>query len=59
MVKSIMECAALNGFEEMVLDTITPLQAAISLYRKMGFETCAPYYHNPMPDVVYMSKKLR
>lgn len=56
MVKSIMECAALNGFEEMVLDTITPLQAAISLYRKMGFETCAPYYHNPMPDVVYMSK---
>lgn len=47
-----------DGFEEMVLDTITPLQSAIHLYKKFGFEGCEPYYDNPMNDVVYMRKKL-
>ena len=59
LVKGIIERAVLNGYEEMVLDTITPLQTAITLYHKMGFEICAPYYNNPMSDAVYMSKKLR
>ncbi len=42
----------------MVLDTIEPLQAAIYLYKKHGFTECDPYYHNPMDDVIYMSKEL-
>lgn len=46
------------GFSEMVLDTIEPLQAAIHLYEKNGFEKCAAYYENPMSDVIYMRKKL-
>jgi ribosomal protein S18 acetylase RimI-like enzyme len=44
--------------EEMVLDTIVPLKAAISLYKKHGFEECEAYYHNPMDDVIYMRKAL-
>ena len=42
----------------MVLDTIEPLKAAISLYNKHGFEECEPYYHNPMDDVIYMQNQL-
>ena len=44
--------------DNMVLDTIAPLQAAIHLYKKHGFTECEPYYHNPMDDVIYMSKEL-
>ena len=32
--------------------------AAIHLYKKHGFTECEPYYHNPMDDVIYMSKEL-
>ena len=38
--------------------TIVPLKAAISLYKKHGFEECEAYYHNPMDDVIYMRKEL-
>ena len=58
LVSEIVSRAAAAGYKEMVLDTIEPLKAAVSLYRKMGFVTCEPYYHNPMPDVIYMSKSL-
>ena len=58
LVNKIVSRAADAGYEEMVLDTIKPLKAAVSLYHKMGFEECEPYYHNPMNDVIYMSKKL-
>ena len=58
LVSTIIEHAKSAGYKEMVLDTIVPLKAAISLYKKKGFEECAPYYHNPMNDVIYMHKYL-
>jgi len=58
LVESIMDHAKTSGYKEMVLDTIEPLQAAIHLYKKHGFVECEPYYHNPMDDVIYMSKEL-
>ena len=42
----------------MVLDTIKPLKRAINLYKKFGFKEIDPYYHNPMPDVIYMKLTL-
>ena len=42
----------------MVLDTVRPLEAAVSLYRKLGFEEIEPYYGNPMNDVVYFGREL-
>lgn len=59
LVAEILLHARKAGFEEMVLDTVLPLQAALHLYHKMGFSECAPYYNNPMPDVVYMRKELQ
>ena len=58
LIEAILELAKADGYEEMVLDTIRPLQSAVHLYQKYGFEECEPYYNNPMPDVIYMKKKL-
>ncbi len=58
LIEAILSQAREDGFTEMVPDTVTPLQGAIHLYKKYGFEECEPYYHNPMSDVIYMKKKL-
>lgn len=58
LARAIIAHAKQAGFQEMVLDTITPLNAAIHLYEKLGFTRCAPYYDNPMADVIYMRKSL-
>ena len=58
LVAEILAHAKNAGYKEMVLDTIEPLKAAISLYKKHGFEECEAYYHNPMDDVIYMRKQL-
>ena len=58
LVEAIINSARADGFSEMVLDTITPLQSAIRLYKRFGFVECAPYYDNPMSDVIYMKKFL-
>lgn len=58
LVQEILRRAGEAGYREMVLDTLAPMQAAIYLYRKYGFREYAPYYHNPMDDVMYMVKQL-
>ncbi|MBQ7588684.1 MAG: GNAT family N-acetyltransferase [Lachnospiraceae bacterium] len=58
LVEEIIKHAVNAGYKEMVLDTIIPLKAAISLYKKHGFEECEAYYDNPMDDVIYMRKSL-
>ncbi len=59
LVREIIAHARTAGYSEMVLDTITPLNAAIRLYEKAGFKECEPYYNNPMNDVLYMKKHLQ
>ena len=58
LVSEILAHAKKAGYQEIVLDTIVPLKAAISLYKKYGFEECEAYYYNPMDDVIYMCKTL-
>lgn len=58
LIEELMVHARQAGYKEMVLDTIVPLQSAIHLYKKLGFAECEPYYHNPMPDVLYFRKEL-
>lgn len=58
LVEEILKCAKADGYREMVLDTIAPLESAIRLYKKFGFVETEPYYNNPMNDVIYMKKVL-
>lgn len=46
------------GFRSIVLDTLGPMQAARALYAELGFRPIAPYYENPLPDVVYLTLEL-
>jgi putative acetyltransferase len=58
LAEAIVVAAKAAGCHTMVLDTVERLQAARALYQKMGFAPCAPYYHNPLPGAVYLSKTL-
>lgn len=58
LICEIMKHAKEASFNEMVLDTIEPLRAAVHLYEKCGFKRCEPYYNNPMNDVIYFKATL-
>lgn len=58
LISEIISHARKAGYQEMVLDTLQPLHSAIHLYHEYGFRECAPYYCNPMKDVIYMKKDL-
>lgn len=46
------------GYQTMLLDSLRRLEAAVALYRKLGFEEIEPYNFNPEDDVIYMSRSL-
>lgn len=54
LIERIITEARQEGYAEMVLDTLLPMQSAIKLYRSFGFREIPPYYNNPMPDVLYL-----
>lgn len=47
-----------EGYDEVLLDTLSKMGPAISLYRSEGFVLVDPYYFNPLDGVVYMAKKI-
>lgn len=54
----LMNKAQTFGYKSMLLDSLRRLTPAVALYDSLGFQPCAPYNHNPDPDVVYMQRKL-
>lgn len=58
LAEALLKRAAQQGYATMKLDTLEKLQAAIRLYEQLGFKKTTAYYHNPLPNVIYMEKKL-
>jgi GNAT superfamily N-acetyltransferase len=58
LVQAVIEGARALGYVELKLDTLDRMAEAHSLYAKLGFRACAPYYDNPLPGAVYMSRVL-
>jgi GNAT superfamily N-acetyltransferase len=58
LVQAILRDARAIGYHELKLDTIEWMSDARRLYQRLGFVECSPYYHNPLPGVVYMSLAL-
>ena len=58
LVEELLVSAKEKNYEKMRLDTFLKLQPAIHLYQEFGFKNISAYYHNPLPDVVYMEKQL-
>lgn len=46
------------GYDVIRLDTVTEMQAAIRLYKKLGFYEIEAYCYNPIETVIYMEKRL-
>src|SRR5215472_4257741 len=46
------------GYAAMRLDTLSTMQAALSLYRGLGFREIPAYYETPIADTVFMHKDL-
>ena len=54
LLQAAMEHAKSDGYDRMVLDTISPLTEAIALYDRIGFKPCAPYYDPDPAFVAYL-----
>jgi len=46
------------GYAAMRLDTLSTMQAALSLYRGLGFKEIPAYYDTPVAGTVFMHKEL-
>lgn len=55
---TLIDAARAIGYRELKLDTLEQMPDARSLYAKLGFRPCAPYYRNPLPGAVYLALSL-
>lgn len=55
---AIIEEAKRLGYPEIRLDTLPSMQAAIGLYKELGFAPIDPYYEGAMPGTLFMARSL-
>ncbi|KPM39859.1 hypothetical protein AK830_g6698 [Neonectria ditissima] len=48
LIGEVMRIAEKEGYDEVLLDTLGRIKAAVTLYRSEGFAEVEPYYHNPL-----------
>ena len=59
IAQALLVRARALGYTSMRLDTLAEMIPARALYRSLGFREIAPYYDNPLPQVIYMELDLQ
>ena len=55
---ALIDYARARGYAAVRLDTEKRLEAAIALYRDLGFAEIGAYYDNPLADILYFELEL-
>jgi ribosomal protein S18 acetylase RimI-like enzyme len=50
--------AVAAGYKEMLLDSLPSMDAAVGLYRSLGFGPIPPYWNNAVPGILYFGRRL-
>jgi ribosomal protein S18 acetylase RimI-like enzyme len=58
LVEAILAAGRAAGYRRMRLDTMERMQAAIALYRSLGFREIAAYYPSPVAETHYFEREL-
>jgi ribosomal protein S18 acetylase RimI-like enzyme len=57
LIREVMERARQEKYDEVLLDTLETMPAALKLYRSEGFVPMEPYYDNQLTGVFFFAKK--
>lgn len=58
LVEQIIQDAVSIGYHSLVLDTLSTMDHAKSLYYALGFVEIAPYYNSPILETTFLSLSL-
>lgn len=58
LAKIAIAAAGKLGYLQMLLDTLPQMREAQALYASLGFEQISSYYHNPLPGVHCLARRL-
>lgn len=58
LAEGIVEQGQLLGYDCILLDTLSDMEAARALYEDLGFQEIPPYYFNPIPGAHYLKADL-
>ena len=53
-----LDSARAAGYNCILLDTLSDMEAARALYEDLGFEEIPPFYHNPIAGAHYLKARL-